>query len=105
VVGTAAAACGLCLIFYALWTAGRRVQRSHYRRETWSYRDALVITGCMLILSIYLLPLPWVDKSSLTYNPYPILTLPQFDLLLALTSFLLIIPGLIKTKPGNDPFH
>ena len=105
VVGIIIAAFGISLIFYALWSGGRRVQRSQYRREAFTYRDALVITGCAFIVSIYLLPVPWGDKSSLAYNPYPILTLPQFDFLIALASFVLVIPATWKTNADNELFN
>jgi len=102
VVGIITSSFGLCLIFYTLWTVGKRVQRSHYRRETWTYLDMFVIIGCALILSIYLLPFLWLDKSSIAYNPYPIITLPQFDILIALASFMLVIPAIKKSNSNSD---
>lgn len=90
------AALGIMLIMVSLWSVGKRVQRSHYRLESWTYRDVIVIIGCVAIVSVFLLPIPWIDKSSIIYNPYPILTIPDFNLLIGLASIGLVIPALLK---------
>ena len=90
---------GITLIAAMLWSISRSVPRTNYNREIWGFRDFLVLIGSMVVLSAYLLPIPWIDQSTLYYNPYPILSIPGFDPLIgAATTGLLIPLFIIKIK-------
>ena len=98
-MGTGLMILGITLIAVMLWSIGRSVPRTNYNREIWRFQDFLVLIGSMVVLSAYLLPIPLIDQSTLHYNPYPILSLPDFDPLIgAATMGLLIPPFIIKTK-------
>lgn len=83
------------LLIGALWLQGRSVPRSVYRPQPWTPRDWLVLAMTGLALSVYLLPWPGVNRGGLAYSPYPRLSLPEANLLLALASAAIAIPALI----------
>jgi energy-coupling factor transport system permease protein len=90
---------GITLIAASLWLIGRSVPRTNYNREIWGVRDFVVLIGSIVVISAYLLPIPWIDQSTLHYNPYPILSLPGFDPLIGAATMGLLIPlFIIKTK-------
>ena len=88
---------GALLIGGVLWLAGRAVPHTTYRPRHWAGRDTLVLLGCGLALGVVLLPLPWADRGTLVYAPYPRLTLPPFDPLIGLGLLGLLAPAVYNT--------
>ena len=86
---------GFAITFVGLWRVSKLTPRTSYKRETWSWEDGLVITGCMFTLAGYLLPLPALDQQVLIYNPYPEIGLPGFDALIGLASLGLLAPAIL----------
>ena len=85
---------GLALLGMTLWATGRGVKRTRYRRATWRERDtalAALSIGVIAIMASY----KWLDAAALTYNPYPRLSAPGFDMVLALALMSLVSPTLI----------
>lgn len=83
---------GIGLILGMLWVAGRRFPRTTYRPMPWTGRDWVVISGAGLVLGVFLLP--GIDRTALSYYPYPALSLPQFDPFLGVATLGLLVPAL-----------
>ena len=92
---------GAGLILAVLWRAGRATPRTTYRPRRWSGRDTLVVLGCGLSLVVVLLPLPWIDRATLYYAPYPRLTLPPFDPLIGLGLLGLLAPAMLSRNRAS----
>ncbi len=87
---------GAGLILAVLWRAGRATPRTFYRTHHWTGRDTLVLLGCGLALAVVLLPLPWIDRATLYYAPYPRLTLPPFDPFVGLGLLGMLAPAMVS---------
>ena len=96
-LSTALIAAGGLSVVAALWLQGRGVKRTSYRPQPWTATDWLVVAGALLVVALYLLPLPGVDQISLAYSPYPRLSLPTVNPLIALGTLGLAVPALINT--------
>ena len=104
-VGVGGMVAGAGLIVGVVWLAGRGISHTTYRKRRWTVRDTLVVLGCGLTLSIVLLPLPLMDRSTLYYSPYPSLTLPSFDPFIGLGLLGLLTPAISSTRRDtDDPF-
>jgi energy-coupling factor transport system permease protein len=94
---------GIGLLVWGMWSRSKRVPHTNYRRESWGLADGLVMLGIVLVLCFYLLSIPGVDKSSLTYNPYPAITIPKFDPLIGLATLGLLFPaGIMYVVRSGD---
>jgi energy-coupling factor transport system permease protein len=92
-LGLAMMLSGGVLIVVVLWAMGRRVPRTTYRSEPWTGRDWAVLLGAIVVLAGFLLP--GLDRTALFYNPYPLLSLPEFDPVLAAAMLGLLVPALV----------
>ena len=100
-LSTALIVVGGLAVIAALWLQGRGVKRTHYRPQLWTPRDWAVVAGALLVIALYLLPLPGVDQSSLAYSPYPRLSFPQVNLLIAIGSVGLAVPAMLLALAGK----
>jgi energy-coupling factor transport system permease protein len=85
---------GLLLIGVTLWVVGRGVKRTRYRHTVWRERDTLLTVlslGIITILATY----KWLSPAALVYNPYPRVSAPSFDPVLALALTALVSPAII----------
>ncbi len=89
---------GAGLIIGVVWLTGRAVPRSYYRERRLTVHDVLVSLGCALTLATVFLPLPWVDRETLYYTPYPRLALPAFDPLIGLILLGLLAPAAVALR-------
>jgi len=89
----AIAAAGVVLVAAALRRAGQNFRHTVYRPVPWSVREWVVAGGAALVTMLFLLPLPGVDRSVLAWSPYPLLSVPPFSPLFALTSWGLLAPA------------
>jgi energy-coupling factor transport system permease protein len=89
----------ISMILGALWRAGRRYPRTTYRRQPWTGWDWAVLLGAALVLAVFLLP--GIDRLSLFYTPYPVLSLPAFDPWIGIAILGLLAPALYHL--GHDP--
>jgi len=94
---------GAILIFAMLWTVGRKIPRSTYVREHWKLRDAVILMGAILILVFILVPLPFLNKLTLSFEIYPSLNIPGFDPLIGVVIVALLLPTLFLRRelPNN----
>lgn len=93
---------GAGLILFSVWLQGMRFKRSIFRRESWTYMDLLVIAVSIVSVSLFLLPLNGLDRSSLAYNPYPELTTPDFSPIFALACISVAFPAVMTNISKND---
>jgi hypothetical protein len=95
---------GAALIGGALWVVGRRHPHTVYRPAPWTVRDWAVVTGATLTIVVMLAPLPGLDRSSIFYYPYPRLTLPGFNPIIAAATWGLLAPAAVMmVTGGQDP--
>ena len=90
--GTAAMVLGGGVILSVVWLAGRGVQHTHYRMRRWRSADTFVALGAIVPLLVAVLPIPWIDRATLTYATYPVLQLPGFDPVVGLAMLGLLTP-------------
>ncbi len=103
-LGTALIAAGGLSVIVALWLQGRGVKRTSYRPQPWTTAGWIVVASSLLVAALYLLPLPGVDQISLAYTPYPRLSIPAVNPLIALGTLGLAMPALISaltTRKAN----
>lgn len=93
-------AAGVALIAMLIWHANRGLLQTRYRPQAWTTADTGLVVTAVLCLSLLFLPLPFVDRATLFYSPYPSLTLPRFDPFLGMALVLLAFPAL-ATAAGN----
>jgi energy-coupling factor transport system permease protein len=93
---------GAGLVVGVVWLAGRTVSHTSYRARRWTARDTLAALGCGLTLIVALLPLPLVNRATLTYSPYPHLTFPVFDPFIGLGLLGLLVPAVVATAGQTD---
>lgn len=90
----------LCILG-ALVTIGRKSRRTTYKTQTWSLSDFLVICGALVTLVIFLHPPFEVLRTTIQYNPYPVLSLPDFNVWVGFSLFGLLLPvfsSALRTK-------
>jgi energy-coupling factor transport system permease protein len=92
---------GLVLLIGSLWRLGRQRPRTRYRPARWGWPETWVLVAALLPLLATLLPLPWIDRTTLFYSPYPRLILPPFDPLLGIGLALLALPA-VWTAPDLE---
>jgi len=83
---------GTGLVVSALWVVGRRIPRTIYRSEPWTLWDGVALLGAAAVASVFLLPIPGLDRGSFYYYPYPRLSLPRFDPLISVAILGLLGP-------------
>lgn len=96
IAGALIAAGGL-LLGGMLWHLGRQVNRTTYRRERWRQRDSLSVLACLACVSI-LAALRLSGHHDLVYYPFPVVSLPNFDLRAGLAVVLLAMPGVVYQR-------
>jgi energy-coupling factor transport system permease protein len=92
---------GTAAVGIALWQAGRRLPHTTYRHEPWRKQDwAILLTSLIALLP--LIPLPFIEPSSLYYYPYPLLTMPIFEPLLAIMMLALLGPVFVVGRRNDN---
>ncbi len=101
--GSALLLLGAGMALGALRSIGRRTLRSFYHVYGWGGADALALAGAGLTLTALLLP--WPDRQSLSYDPYPTIYAPAFEPLMAAALLGLLAPLLVYLRPGANAEH
>jgi energy-coupling factor transport system permease protein len=103
IAGWALVALGGGALLLALWRQGRRVQRTTYHRQPWTGRDGLVILAAALTVGVYVLP---SSRGSLTWSPYPQISLPGVDPVIVLATLALLAPAalLVQVRRAQATF-
>lgn len=87
----------------ALWLFGRAVPHTTYRTQRWSAADTLVMAAAALTMAGLLIPWPGIDRSSLSYSPYPKLEMPAFEPLFGLVILGLLGPAFASSLLSARP--
>ena len=95
-LGWAALLFGGVVLAAAFLDLGRRAKRTRYKPIKLRAADWLVVVTALVPLFLALGPFPAVNQGSLSYSPYPQLTLPQFDTMLGLSLLMLAVPAALK---------
>ena len=85
---------GIILLVVTLRAVGSGLKRTRYRRTIWRDRDTPLAIASIGIIAITL-TFKIVAPSLLSYNPFPIITMPPFDPVVALTILALLAPAAI----------
>jgi len=85
-------------ILGTVWLLGRSVHHTSYRSRAWTRFDTLIIAGCAVAAGLILASIPGIDRVSLSYSPYPRLSLPGFDPAIGLGMLGLLIPAVPFSK-------
>jgi energy-coupling factor transport system permease protein len=102
--GIALMVLGVGLVVFTVWRAGRRVPRTYYRIHQWRAADTVVVVASAIVVIVMLVPLPWIERSSLFYYPYPKVLLPTFNSLIGIATLGLIAPALLLVRaPASQP--
>ncbi len=88
---------GLLLITLLMWQLGARTPFTPYRPRPWTTKDSLMLLPVALVLLLFFIPLPFVDRSTLAYTPYPRVSLPPFDPLIGLGLATMALPALMTS--------
>jgi energy-coupling factor transport system permease protein len=97
-LGLALMLAGAGLVVTTLWLVGRRVPHTTYRREEWTARDSAMVLSAALTAAVYLFAIPGVDRGSIFYYPYPILSLPSLDPIVSIATLGLLGPAVLTRK-------
>jgi energy-coupling factor transport system permease protein len=89
---------GVIIILGWFWWISRSIPQSEYKRESWNLYDGIISGVVVLALCTYILPLPFIDRQILQYNPYPTLPLPDFDLIIGFASLGFLIPAFFQKR-------
>ena len=101
IVGTILLITGILLITLMLYSIGRQTPRTTYAIQAWTIQDTLVVMGALIVLGVFLVPLPPLNQSTLTYPVYPSLSCPTFDPLIGLAIFGLLIPAAVLLRKSS----
>jgi energy-coupling factor transport system permease protein len=86
---------GAVLVGILLYRLGRSTPYTRYRPRRWMRGDTAVLAIVCLSLTLTFAPLPFVDRLTLNYAPFPSLTVPDFEPFIGLALILLAAPALI----------
>ena len=94
-IGGLAMVAGVLMLITAIWSVGRNVPRSRYRRTVWRYPDTYVTIAAVIVMLVFLTT--WLtQRSALIFYPYPRVAWPPFNPILALTLLLISAPALVS---------
>ena len=85
---------GACLLI-AYLQQGRQISRTRYAQVPWQVQDWLLVILSLLPVALALLPFPGLSEGSLSYTPYPLAGVPQFEPLMGIALAMLAAPAVI----------
>jgi energy-coupling factor transport system permease protein len=96
---------GLLLIVAIVLRIGRRTPYTRYRPRSWTAKDTLMLAAAVLPLLLVFVPLPFVDRTTLLFVPFPSLRVPGFDPVIGLGLASVAMPATLlymKQKIRHD---
>lgn len=88
----------LLALFYS---SGRRFPKTRLREQAWNMGSIILLIASMAVLTLLLIPNP--GRSTLIYDPYPLVTLPALAPLPLAAILMLLAPILLNPQGGYDP--
>lgn len=85
------------LLAAVFWAQGKRITRTHYRRERMTRHDGIVLIACLGIIA-GLIWLRIYDAASLSYYPYTDLV-PPFQPAIGIALLAFILPAIVQRRP------
>jgi energy-coupling factor transport system permease protein len=92
---------GALLILGSLWYIGRQSPRTSYLKRGWEWQDWVTLSVALVVVLICFLPVSIFNNQTLSFEPYPKLSLPTFNPILGIIILGLIIPGLLVINQGK----
>lgn len=92
---------GFFLLVFLVLRNGGQAKRTQYHRYTWSLLDIVFVAVSITALILILVPMPFIDRSSLAYNPYPNLAPPLFNTAVGVAMLLMVVPLIPAPNPGT----
>jgi hypothetical protein len=80
-----------------------QIKRTRYHRYPWSTQDGLLIVTALFALAAATLPVPFIDRLSLAFSPYPTLFFPDFDIFIGIAIALMALPVVMSSKVAAAP--
>jgi len=93
--GNVVIALGALVIGGVVWQMGRHVTYTTYRRNAWTARDWMVLTGVAVTLVVLFV---FSDRLARYYTPYPAVALPVFEPLIGLALLGFMIPAVVAVR-------
>jgi energy-coupling factor transport system permease protein len=84
-------------VLVLIWRRGKYAKRTNLKPHRWTPVDGIVIVVTLIALVI-IIGMNTVDSSSLTWNPYPIVLIPDFDSRIGFAILLLAVPAIVGKK-------
>lgn len=93
---------GAIFILGGLWSLGHMSPRTAYHRHVWGWKDRLGLGIAAAILLLCTLTIPVLEKETLFYDPYPLISLPAFNPFLGIVILGVIAPGLMANRHNGE---
>jgi len=93
---------GVAIIVLWFWQISKKIPHSVYKREKWLLLDWVISAIVLVGLCAYLVPSPLINQEILSYNSYPTVLMPDFDIVVGCISFCFLIPAFIKREAAYD---
>ncbi len=97
IVSTGLMLAGGASVVGGLWWNSRSIRHTTYRPMPFTRLDLICCLLAAGAAVIVLMPVPFIDHSTLAYNPYPALSLPGFDPVLGLLMLAWLAPMLVRS--------
>jgi energy-coupling factor transport system permease protein len=92
--GTAIVLLSVALLLGVFWAQGRRVRRTRYWRQRWTWQDGVVLL-CVVAVVVALILARAGDSATLVYDPYSNMA-PPFQPWLGLALLALVAPVIVR---------
>lgn len=99
--GTAIALLSVALLLGVFWAQGRRLRRTRYRHERWTWQDSIVLS-CAAVVVLALILARAGDSTVLLYDPYYSL-LPPFHPWFGTALLALVAPVVLRLSRPAHP--
>lgn len=89
---------GIITVLISLWVAGKQFKRSTYKRDKITISDLIIIIPVALIMLLLFVPAAEIPTSSLSFEIYPEITWPDFNVIIGTALLGFMIPAIILNK-------
>jgi energy-coupling factor transport system permease protein len=86
---------GGIVIVVAYRQLGKSAGRTRYRATRWSWRDSVIVLSACVPLLLLSGLFPGFDRSAIAYSPYPLISIPPFELWTGASLLGLLAPGVL----------
>ncbi|MCB9422454.1 MAG: energy-coupling factor transporter transmembrane protein EcfT [Ardenticatenaceae bacterium] len=88
-------AAGIVAIGFLLWQLGQQTPFTRYRPDRLTGWNVGLMGTAVLAVLFFIIPIPFLNRVTLAYSPYPQLAWPGFDVFIGLCILLLIYPAVV----------